>query len=75
MALSGFLSPKNDVAFCKIFGFQKHKDIIIIELPKFTTTQIEELNNFVEKCCCFFKYAGEASEADLESLRRGDKAD
>jgi len=29
MALSKFLDPKNDVAFKKIFGSEKHKDILI----------------------------------------------
>ena len=29
MALSKFLDPKNDVAFRKIFGSEKHKDILI----------------------------------------------
>ena len=29
MVTSKFLSPKNDVAFRKIFGSEKHKDILI----------------------------------------------
>ena len=29
MALSKFLDPKNDVAFKKVFGSEKHKDILI----------------------------------------------
>jgi predicted transposase/invertase (TIGR01784 family) len=29
MVLSKFLDPKNDVAFKKIFGSEKHKDILI----------------------------------------------
>ncbi|MDR2547896.1 MAG: Rpn family recombination-promoting nuclease/putative transposase, partial [Rickettsiales bacterium] len=29
MALSKFLDPKNDVAFCRIFGTEKNKDILI----------------------------------------------
>jgi predicted transposase/invertase (TIGR01784 family) len=29
MALSKFLAPKNDVAFKKVFGSEKHKDILI----------------------------------------------
>lgn len=39
-----------------------------IELPKFTTTKIEELNSIIEKWCFFFKYASKTSEADLEKL-------
>ena len=29
MALSKFLDPKNDIAFRKVFGSEKHKDIVI----------------------------------------------
>ncbi|MEF2233357.1 MAG: PD-(D/E)XK nuclease family transposase, partial [Candidatus Cardinium sp.] len=29
MVTSKFLNPKNDVAFRKIFGSEKHKDILI----------------------------------------------
>jgi hypothetical protein len=29
MAISKFLDPKNDVAFKKVFGSEKHKDILI----------------------------------------------
>lgn len=29
MAISRFLDPKNDVAFKKVFGSEKHKDILI----------------------------------------------
>ena len=29
MALSKFLDPKNDIAFKKVFGSEKHKDILI----------------------------------------------
>ena len=29
MTLSKFLDPKNDIAFRKIFGSEKHKDILI----------------------------------------------
>lgn len=54
MAFSKFLGPKNDVAFRNILGLQQHKDILIIELKKCTTTQIEELENIVEKWCYFF---------------------
>lgn len=39
-----------------------------IELPKFSKTKIEELENIVEKWCYFFKYADKTSEADMEKI-------
>jgi predicted transposase/invertase (TIGR01784 family) len=39
-----------------------------IELPKFTKTKTEDLNNIIEKWCYFFKHADETKEEDLDRL-------
>jgi len=39
-----------------------------VELPKFTKTNISELNTILEKWCFFFKNASKTSEEDLKKL-------
>jgi predicted transposase/invertase (TIGR01784 family) len=44
-----------------------------IELPKFKITDINLLNNIIEKWCYFFKHADETSEADLRKIIGSDQ--
>ncbi|WP_339045471.1 Rpn family recombination-promoting nuclease/putative transposase [Candidatus Mesenet endosymbiont of Agriotes lineatus] len=46
------------------------KDIYFtfIELPKFSKTKEDQLENIVEKWCYFFKYAAETREEDLDKI-------
>jgi predicted transposase/invertase (TIGR01784 family) len=44
----------------------------VIELPKFTKTQIHQLETMVEKWCHFFKYAQEVSPEELKKLEKLD---
>ncbi|MBD0392019.1 Rpn family recombination-promoting nuclease/putative transposase [Wolbachia endosymbiont of Pentalonia nigronervosa] len=39
-----------------------------IELPKFTKTKEDQLENIVEKWCYFFRYAAETREEDLDKI-------
>ncbi|WP_353278282.1 Rpn family recombination-promoting nuclease/putative transposase [Wolbachia endosymbiont (group B) of Longitarsus flavicornis] len=41
---------------------------VFIELPKFTKTKEDQLENIVEKWCYFFRYAAETSEEDLDKI-------
>ncbi|KAB2977918.1 MULTISPECIES: Rpn family recombination-promoting nuclease/putative transposase [unclassified Wolbachia] len=41
---------------------------VFIELPKFTKTKEDQLENIVEKWCYFFRYAGETREEDLDKI-------
>src|SRR6266550_484875 len=41
---------------------------IFIELPKFPKTKEDQLSSIVEKWICFFKYADETSEEELEKI-------
>ncbi|BAO99396.1 putative uncharacterized protein [Wolbachia endosymbiont of Cimex lectularius] len=41
---------------------------VFIELPKFTKTKEDQLENVVEKWCYFFRYAAETREEDLDKI-------
>ncbi|WP_425384385.1 Rpn family recombination-promoting nuclease/putative transposase [Wolbachia endosymbiont (group B) of Eupithecia inturbata] len=41
---------------------------VFIELPKFTKTKEDQLENIVEKWCYFFRYAAETREEDLDKI-------
>jgi predicted transposase/invertase (TIGR01784 family) len=41
---------------------------VFIELPKFTKTKEDQLENIVEKWCYFFRYAAETREEDLGKI-------
>ncbi|MFP3032041.1 MAG: Rpn family recombination-promoting nuclease/putative transposase, partial [Wolbachia sp.] len=41
---------------------------VFIELPKFTKTKEDQLENIVEKWCYFFRYAAETNEEDLDKI-------
>ncbi|MGX9892280.1 Rpn family recombination-promoting nuclease/putative transposase [Wolbachia endosymbiont of Protocalliphora sialia] len=45
---------------------------VFIELPKFTKTKEDQLENIVEKWCYFFRYAAETNEEDLDKIVGGD---
>ena len=54
----------------KVTGEHNLKDFsfTFLELPKFTKTLDDKLDNMVEKWCIFFKHADEMNDADLEKL-------
>ncbi len=65
------LTYKSDhVTFDKITYEHDLKDFsfTFIELPKFNKTKEDQLSNIVEKWIYFFKYAGGASEEDLQKI-------
>ncbi len=45
---------------------------VFIELPKFTKTKEDQLENIVEKWCYFFRYAAETREEDLDKIAGSD---
>lgn len=54
----------------KVTGDHNLKDFsfTFLELPKFTKTLDDKLDNIVEKWCIFFKHADEMNDSDLERL-------
>ena len=54
----------------KVTGEHNLKDFsfTFLELPKFTKTLNDKLDNMVEKWCIFFKHADEMNDSDLEKL-------
>ncbi|UVW84530.1 Rpn family recombination-promoting nuclease/putative transposase [Wolbachia endosymbiont of Aedes albopictus] len=53
--------------------YLKDFKFVFIELPKFTKTKEDQLENIFEKWCYFFKYASETSEEDLQKIVGSDE--
>lgn len=45
---------------------------VFIELPKLSKTKEDQLEDIVEKWCCFFKYAEETHQKELEKITGSD---
>ncbi|MDG7053618.1 MAG: Rpn family recombination-promoting nuclease/putative transposase [Wolbachia endosymbiont of Alcedoecus sp.] len=53
--------------------YLKDFKFVFIELPKFSKTKEDQLDNIFEKWCYFFKYASETSEEDLRKIVGSDE--
>ena len=60
MTIVKYLNPRNDIAFKKIFGTEKNKDILKYFL------------NYEQKWCYFFKHAAQADDMG-ELLKNSDE--
>ena len=63
--LTKFLDPKNDIAFKRIFGTEKNKDILIHFI-------IDQLTDNIDKWMYFFKLAEDTSPEDLAKIIAND---
>ncbi|APR97839.1 Rpn family recombination-promoting nuclease/putative transposase [Wolbachia endosymbiont of Folsomia candida] len=48
--------------------YLKDLQFIFIELPKFPKSEVEQLENIVERWCYFFKYAEDTTDEDLKKI-------
>lgn len=48
--------------------YLKDFQFVFIELPKFTKSKVEQLENMAERWCFFFKYAEETTDEDLKKI-------
>ncbi len=48
--------------------YLKDFQFIFIELPKFPKSEVEQLENIVERWCFFFKYAEDTTDEDLKKI-------
>ncbi|WP_264702490.1 Rpn family recombination-promoting nuclease/putative transposase [Wolbachia endosymbiont (group A) of Volucella inflata] len=64
----GYISTHNIREIRTNGHYLKDLQFIFIELPKFSKTKVEELENTVERWCYFFKYAEDTTEEDLKKI-------
>lgn len=48
--------------------YLKDLQFVFIELPKFPKSEVEQLENIVERWCYFFKYAEDTTDEDLKKI-------